>query len=95
MYHLKRRHLKRQPFISERDFRQNDFRTPRWFSTVFVFQNLDMMLGFQSLDKLSLNNYDAIEIKSKGFYVSSVTIPYVQNLTSKLSLRNAFFSLLA
>ena len=25
------------------------------------------MLGFQSRDKRSLNNYDAIEIKSKGF----------------------------
>ena len=28
--------------------------------------------------------YDAIEIKSRGFYASSVTIPYVQNLTSTL-----------
>ena len=32
-----------------------------------VFQNFDMMLGFQSRDKRSLNNYDAIEIKRKGF----------------------------
>ena len=32
------------PFpISERDVRQNDFRTPRWLSTAFVFQNLDML----------------------------------------------------
>ena len=29
---------KRRPFISERDVRQNDFRTLRWLSTVFVFQ---------------------------------------------------------
>ena len=65
---------KRRPFISEHDFRQNDFRTPRWLSTVFVFQNLDMFLEFQSRDKRGLNNYDAIEIKSKGFYASSVTI---------------------
>ena len=27
-----------------------------------------MMLGFQSRDKRSLNNYYAIEIKSRGFY---------------------------
>ena len=33
-----------------------------------------MTLGFQSRDK-SLNNYYAIEIKSRGFYASSVTIP--------------------
>ena len=68
------RRRKRRPFISEHDFRQNDFRTPRWLSTVFVFQNLDMFLEFQSRDKWGLNNYDAIEIKSKGFYASSVTI---------------------
>ena len=30
-----------------------------------------MMLGLQSRDKWSLTNYDAIEIKSKGFYASS------------------------
>ena len=36
-----------------------------------------MMLEFQSRDKRSLNNYDAIEIKSKGFYASSVITPYV------------------
>ena len=29
------------------------------------------MLGLQSRDKWSLTNYDAIEIKSKGFYASS------------------------
>ena len=51
-----------------------------------------MMLEFQSRDKRSLNNYDAIEIKSKGFYASSVTIPYDQNLRSKLKLRSALFS---
>ena len=45
------RHRKRRPFISEHDFSQNDFRTPRWLSTVFVFQNLDMFLEFQSRDK--------------------------------------------
>ena len=38
------------------------------------FKNLDMFLEFQSRDKWGLNNYDAIEIKSKGFYASSVTI---------------------
>ena len=37
-------------------------------------------------------NYDALEIKSRGFYASSVTIPYVQNLTPKLKLRSALFS---
>ena len=37
-------------------------------------------------------NYDAIEIKSKGFYASSATIPYVQNLTSTLKLRSELFS---
>ena len=61
-----------------------------------------MLLGFQSRDKWNLNNYDAIEIKSKGFYASSVTIPYVQNFkkkfqfqkfkTSTLKLRSALFS---
>ena len=49
------------------------------------------MLRFQSRDKLSLNNYDAIEIKSKGFYASSVTLLYGQNSTSKLKLRRALF----
>ena len=57
-----------------------------------VFQNFGMMLEFQSRDKRSLNNYDAIKIKSKGFYASSVTIPYDQNLRSKLKLRSALFS---
>ena len=52
-YHVpfKLRHRKRRPFISERDFRQNDFQTSRWLSTVFVLQNLDMMLGSLSRDK--------------------------------------------
>ena len=49
-------------------------------------------MGFQSRDEWSLNNHDAIEIKSKESYASSVTIPYVQNLTSKLKLRSALFS---
>ena len=40
----------------------------------------------------SLNNYDAIEIKNKGFYASNVTLLYVQNSTSKLKLRRALFS---
>ena len=35
----------------ESDVRPNDFRTLRWLSTVFVFQNFDMMLEFQSRDK--------------------------------------------
>ena len=61
-------------------------------SNSLVFQNFGMMLEFQSRDKRSLNNYDAIEIKSKGFYASSVTIPYDQNLRSKLKLRSALFS---
>ena len=90
--YFKLRHRKRRPFISESDVRPNDFRILRWFSTVFVFQNFGMMLEFQSRDKWSLNNYDAIEIKSKGFYASSVTIPYDQNLRSKLKLRSALFS---
>ena len=51
-----------------------------------------MMLGFQSCDKGSLNNYNAMEIKSKGFYVLSVTLPYVQDLTSKLKQGSALFS---
>ena len=92
MCHFKLRNWKRQPFISESDVRQNDLRTPRWLSTGFVIQSFDMMLGFQSRDKGSLNNYDAIEIKRKGFYASSVTLPYIQNLTSKLKLRGALFS---
>ena len=37
--YFKRRNLKRRPFISERDVRQNDFRTLRWLSIVFVFEN--------------------------------------------------------
>ena len=90
--YFKLRHRKRRPFISESDVRPNDFRILRWLSTVFVFQNFGMMLEFQSRDKWSLNNYDAIEIKSKGFYASSVTIPYDQNLRSKLKLRSALFS---
>ena len=48
-----------------------------------------MMLEFQWRDKWSLNNYDAIEINNKGFYALSVTIPYVQNITSTLKLRSA------
>ena len=93
-YHFpfKLRHRKRWHFISERGVRRNDFRTPRWLSTVFLFRNLDMMLGLQSCDKWSLNNCDAIEIKSKGLYVSSVTIPHVPNFTSTLKLRSALFS---
>ena len=51
-----------------------------------------MMLGSLLRDKWSLNNCDAIEIKHKGFYTSSVTIPYVQNLISTLKLRSALFS---
>ena len=67
MCHFKLRHEPETPtFISERDIRQNDFRTPRWLSTVFVFQNFEMMLRFQSSD--------VTEIKSKGFYASSVTL---------------------
>ena len=48
-----------------------------------------MMLGFQWRDKWSLNNYETIEIKNRGFYASSVTIPYVQDITSTLKLRSA------
>ena len=48
-----------------------------------------MMLGFQSRDKWSLNNYETIEIKNRGFYASSVTIPYVEDITSTLKLRSA------
>ena len=48
-----------------------------------------ILLRFQSRDKWYLNNYDAIEIKSKGFYVSNVTVQYVQNSTSKLKRRRA------
>ena len=86
--------------IYERDVCQNDFLTPRWLSAVFVSRNdmifvswndCDVMLRFQSRDKWSLNNYDAIEIKSKGFYASSVTLLYGQNSTSKLKLRRALF----
>ena len=50
----------------------------------FCISKLDMMLGLQSRDKWSLNNCDAIEIKSIGFYASNVTIPYFQNLTLTL-----------
>ena len=86
------RHRKRWLLISECGVRRNDFRTPRWLSTVFVFKNLDIMLGLQSRDKWSLNICDAIEIKSKGFDASSVIIQYVQNFTSTLKLRSALFS---
>ena len=48
---LKLRNRKRRSFISERDVRQNDFRTPRWLSAVFVSENQDMMVRFQSRDK--------------------------------------------
>ena len=41
----------RRLFFSERDFRQNYFQTSRWLLTVFVLQNLDMMLGSLSRDK--------------------------------------------
>ena len=44
------------------------------FQQFFLFKNLDMLLEFLSRDKWGLNNYDAVEIKSKGFYASSVTI---------------------
>ena len=90
--HFKLRHRKRQPFLSERYFRQNDFRTPRWLSTIFCMSKLRYDLEFQSRDRWSLSNYDAIEITSKWFYASSVTIPYVQNLTLTLKLRTALFS---
>ena len=43
MGHSRLRQRKRLPLISERDVRPYDFRTPRWLSTVFVFQNLDMI----------------------------------------------------
>ena len=42
---LKLRNRKRRPFISERDVRQNDFRSPRWLSTVFVSENQDMIVA--------------------------------------------------
>ena len=48
---LKLRNRKHRPFISERDVRQNDFRTPRWLSAVFLSENQDMMVRFQSRDK--------------------------------------------
>ena len=35
---FKLRHQRRRPFIFERDVCQNDFRTPRWLSAVFIFQ---------------------------------------------------------
>ena len=44
--YFKLRHRKRRPFIFESDVRPNDFRTVRWLSTVFVFQNFDMMWNF-------------------------------------------------
>ena len=50
----------------------------------FCISKLDMMLGLQSRDKWSLNNCNAIEIKSIVFYASNVTIPYFQNLTLTL-----------
>ena len=43
MGHSRLRQRKRLPLIPERDVRPNNFRTPRWLSTVFVFQNLDMI----------------------------------------------------
>ena len=43
MGHSKLRQRKRLPLIPERDVRPNNFRTPRWLSTVFVSQNLDMI----------------------------------------------------
>ena len=51
MFHLSLDIENADPFFSERDFRQNDFQTSRWLSTVFVLQNLDMMLGSLSRDK--------------------------------------------
>ena len=72
--------------------RRVHFWTLRWLSTVFCISKFRYDLGFQSRDKWSLNNYDAIEITSKLFYASSVTIPYIQNLTSTLKLRSALFS---
>ena len=43
MGHSRLRQRKRLPLIPERDVRPNNFRTPRWLSTVFVSQNLDMI----------------------------------------------------
>ena len=86
MCHFELRNRKHRSFISDRDVCQNDSPSPRWLLAVFVFQNFDMIWG------LSDYNYDAIEVKSKGFYVSSVKIPYVQNITSTLKLRSALFS---
>ena len=39
----KLRQRKRLPLISQRDVHLNDFRTPRWLSTVFVYHKLDMI----------------------------------------------------
>ena len=55
------------------------------------FLYLDMMLGFQSRHKWSLNNYDAIESRAKDFMLKCNNLPYVQNI-SKLKLRGALFS---
>ena len=38
MCHFKRRHRKRRPFISERDIRQNGFRTPSWHQQFLYFK---------------------------------------------------------
>ena len=91
MCHFRLRHLKRRPFISNVMFVKMISELQGVFQQ-FLFFNIRYDLGFQSRDKWSLNNYDAIWIKSKEFYASSVTIPYVQNLTSKLKLRSALFS---
>ena len=58
--YFKLRNRKRRPFVSERDVRQDDFRTISWLPAVFACQNFDTMLGFQFRDKWSLNNYVAI-----------------------------------
>ena len=39
----KLRQRKRLPLISQRNVHLNDFRTPRWLSTVFVYHKLDMI----------------------------------------------------
>ena len=67
-------HRKRRPLFLYAIFVKMISELQGGFQQFFLFKNLDMLLEFLSRDKWGLNNYDAVEIKSKGFYASSVTI---------------------
>ena len=79
-----RRHRECRPFVSECDFRQNDFQTSRWLSTIFVLQNLDMMLGSLS------RQYDSCSCVSEQKFMFQIGIILPMVLTNAFHSTNLF-----